>query len=67
MSEHRRTEQGDEVTEDQSFEPKEGKPEQPYRPPRQPAQDQPGDEPVERGGEPGGEAAGDEPRPAPGS
>jgi hypothetical protein len=65
MNEHRRTEQGDEVTDEHAIEPKEGKPEQPYRPPRQPAQEQP-DEPVKRGGAPGSEAGGDEPRPAPG-
>jgi hydrogenase maturation protease len=66
MTEQRRTEQGDEVTEEHSIEPEEGKPPEPYRPPRQPAQAHP-EEPVQRGGAPGGEAAGDEPRKAPGS
>lgn len=50
--ERRKTEQGDELTEEHSIAPKHGRPENPYRPARQPAQEQP-DEDAEEGKETG--------------
>jgi hypothetical protein len=53
MAERRKTEQDDELTEEHSVAAEEGRPENPYRPPRQPAQDQPeeeGDEFEDTGG-----------------
>jgi hypothetical protein len=64
---HRKTEQGDELTEQHSIAHKEGKHEQPYRPPRQPAQaGSAAQEPVERGGDHGADTEGMEPRKGPG-
>jgi hypothetical protein len=66
MGKHK-TEQGDELTEEHSIAHKEGKHEQPYRPPRQPSQDQPASaEQSKRGSGHGADTEGSEPRKGPG-